>query len=198
MSFDSLLNDNVVLLKKNGESHEAIKASVQKNKIFIEGSDQLIESGDLIKHRMSNGAVETYKVIDPGFHEEFHGIPAGYQMDVQKLGLPEAERAVQSITYNLSGPNVRINQNSVDNSVNINNTNQALVEQIQALRNEVKQLNLGYEQENEALEIINAIEDQTNSGNPSKAAVKSLIRGLPSAGNIASIGSFIVSLMGVG
>jgi hypothetical protein len=103
MNFQSLLTDSVVLLKKNGITFNEIMASVQKNKIFIHRSDLLIEPGDLIQRKMSNGGEEIFEVIDPGFHEKFHGIPAGYQMDVRKLGLPEAEKAVQSITYNISG-----------------------------------------------------------------------------------------------
>jgi hypothetical protein len=54
MSFDDLLTDTVILLKKNGESIEGIKASVQKQKIFIQHSDGIIESGDLIQRKMSN------------------------------------------------------------------------------------------------------------------------------------------------
>ena len=121
MVFDDLLTDRVSLIKQDGSVAEGIKASVQKNKIFIQGTDHLIEPRDLIQRKMSNGGEETYEVIDPGFHEKFHGIPAGYQMDVRKLGIPEAKSAIQNITYNVTGHNARINQNSVDQSVNIVN-----------------------------------------------------------------------------
>ena len=119
MPFSNLLTDTVNVLKENGEIFNGIKASVQKSKIFIFRSDILIESGDLIQRIMSNGAEETYSVIDPGFNEKFNSIPAGYQMDVKKLGIPESKKAVQHITYNISGTNNRINQNSTDKSVNI-------------------------------------------------------------------------------
>lgn len=110
MAFNRFLTDTVSLLKKNGMTIDGIQASVQKDKIFIEGADILIESGDLIHRVMSNGGQETYSVIDPGFQEKFHRIPAGYQMEVRKLGLPEANRAIQNITYNISGTNNRVNQ----------------------------------------------------------------------------------------
>src|SRR5690554_5742652 len=113
-----MLNDKVILLKKNGDRVEGIKASVQAKKIFINRSDILIETGDLIQRNMSNGGEETYEVIDPGFHESFHGIEAHYQMTHRKLGLPEAKAAVQSITYHISGPNARVNNHSTDNSLN--------------------------------------------------------------------------------
>jgi len=89
MSFDSLMTDTVSLLKQDGTEFDGIKASVQKKMIFVQDANYLIEPGDLIRRKMSNGGEETYEVIDPGFHEEFHSIPAGYQMDVRKLGIPE-------------------------------------------------------------------------------------------------------------
>lgn len=196
MSFDELMTDTVKVLKQNGEAVVDIKASVQKDKIFIQRSDFLIESGDLIQRFMSNGAEETYKVIDPGFHEKFHGIPAGYEMDVRKLGLPEAKSAVQHITYNISGTNNRVNQNSTDNSINISNINSGLQEHIAALREEIKRLKLPEDEATSSYEVIDAVESQLATEKPSKAVVKTLLSGLPHAGSIASIGSFIISLLG--
>ena len=54
-------------MKKNGDCFDAIKASVQSDKIFIDRSDIVIETGDLIRRKMSNGGEETYEVIDPVF-----------------------------------------------------------------------------------------------------------------------------------
>lgn len=195
MPFDDLLTDKVKVLKQDGEIISDIKASVQKKKIFIQRSDILIEIGDLIQRSMSNGAEETFKVIDPGFHEQFHGIPAGYQMDVIKLGLPEAKAAVQHNTYNISGINNRINQSSIDNSFNIINLNTELKEHIAALRNEIDRLSLPKEEQLASYEVIDAVEAQVESSMPSKAVIKTLLNGLPNAGSIASIGSFIVSLL---
>jgi hypothetical protein len=64
------------------------------------------------------------------------------------------------------------------------------------LRDEILRLKLNSSEEKEALEIIDAVEQQANSNNPRKAVVKTLLSGLPNAGNIASIGSFIISLLG--
>lgn len=195
MSFDNLLTDTVSLLKQNGEIVEGIKASVQKGKIFIQRSDILIEQDDLIQRTMSNGAEETYRVIDPGFHEKFHSIPAGYQMDVHKLGLPEAKSAVQNITYNISGTNNRVNQNSTDNSINIANISSDIQEHINALREEIKKLNIPEEEAISSYEVIDAVEAQFKSEKPSKTVVKTLLSALPNVASIASIGSFIISCL---
>lgn len=196
MSFDDLLTDTVSVLKQSGDIIAGVKSSVQKNKIFIQRSDILIETGDLIQRKMSNGAEETFRVIDPGFNEAFHGIPAGYQMDVTKLGIPEAKAEVQHITYNISGTNNRINKNSTDNSINLVNINSEIQEHIDSLRREIDRLNLSKEDANASYEVIDAVEAQFGTEKPSKAVVKALLSSLPHAGSIASIGSFIVSLLG--
>lgn len=196
MVFDDLLTDTVSLVKQNGTNVEGIKASVQTNKIFIQGKKPLIESGDLIQRKMSNGGEETFEVIDPGFHEDFHGIPAGYQMRVRKLGIPEARSAIQSITYNVTGHNARINQNSIDQSVNVVQLPPDVSDNLQALRAEIERLIQDPSKRLEATEVVDAIEGQFNSGAPKKSVIQALVRGLPSAGSIASIGSFLVSLLG--
>ncbi|MBH9742393.1 hypothetical protein [Vibrio navarrensis] len=194
--FSDLMRDKVTVLKQNGEKYEDIQASVQSKKTFIQRSDILIETGDLIQRKMSNGGIETYKVIDPGFHEGGSMIPSGYQIKHKNLGLPEAEKAVQSITYNLNGPNSRVNNHSTDNSTNVVNENSAVAEHIELLRAEINRLVQSTQEKQDALEVVDAIEGQFSSGKPSKAVVNTLISSLPHAGSIASIGSFLVSTLG--
>ena len=80
-----MLKDSLTIHKASGETIENVKGSVQKNKIFIQRSDVLIESTDIIKRAMSNGGVEEFEVIEPGFHEGMGSIKAGYQMEVKKV-----------------------------------------------------------------------------------------------------------------
>ncbi|WP_372932229.1 TIR domain-containing protein [Shewanella putrefaciens] len=84
MPFNDLLNDRVSVIRANGEQFSDISASVQKNKIFIQRSDILIEAGDIVERKMSNGGMEHYEVLDPGFREGLGSIPAGYQMSVKQ------------------------------------------------------------------------------------------------------------------
>lgn len=195
MPFNNLMTDTIEVLKQNGDVISDIKSSVQKDKIFIQRSDILIEIGDLIQRSMTNGAKETYKVIDPCFHEKFHSIPAGYQIDVIKLGLPEAKAAVQHNTFNISGVNNHFNQNSTDNSVNIVNSNPEIQEHITALRDEIDRLSLPKEEQLASYQVIDAVEAQFDSGKPSKTVVQMLLSGLPNAGSIATICSFFFLLL---
>lgn len=196
MSFRQMMTDKIKIIKSDGQEFDGLKASVQSKGIYLMQSDILIEPNDLIQRIMSNGGVETFRVIDPGFHEKFHSIPAHYQMKVQKLGIPEAEKAIQPITFNISGPNARINNNSTDNSTNIANINQDVAEHLALLRQEVGRLVSSDEVKQNALEVIDAIQGQFESSSPSKAVVKTLVSALPHAGSIASIGSFLISALG--
>lgn len=196
MPFKDMMRDTIKVLKSTGQEIDGLKASVQSKGIYLMRSDVLVEPNDLIQRIMSNGGIETFKVIDPGFHEGLHGIPSHYQMKVQKLGLPEAEKAINTITYNISGANARVNNNSVDNSTNITNINPDVVAHIEMLRQEIQRLIRVQEEQKEALEIVDAIESQFKSSTPSKTVLRTLISALPHAGNIASLGSFLLSVFG--
>jgi predicted nucleotide-binding protein len=100
MPFKDMLNDRVRVMRSSGEEHADIPASVQKNKIFIQQSDILIEAGDFVERKMSNGGIELYEVIDPGFHEGLGSIPAGYQMIVKKSDGKKEPQLVSSQSGN--------------------------------------------------------------------------------------------------
>lgn len=189
-------NDVINIIKPNGEKIENIKAGVQTNKTFIRRSDILIETGDLIERKMSNGGSELYDVIDPGFREQGVVGPAHYQIKHKKRGLPNQKKDLvsQNITYNLNGTGAKINNDSIDNSVNTFNTVPKIAEHIKQLRSEIKE-HLNSDKQQDALEITNEIENQFELTSPNKTIIKSLVSALPNAGSIASIGSFILAAL---
>lgn len=192
------MTDTIDLLKADGTKKIGLKASVQKKKVFMEAIGVLVEPQDLIIRRMSNGAEETYRVIDPGFHESFHGIKAHYQMEVHKLGLPEAKSAVQSITYNITGNNARINQNAIDNSTNVVHIDARAIQYIETLRKEIEDSRLSVQEKAEANEVIDEVESAFRSGTPKKSVVTALLKALPHVANVASIVSALADLVGAG
>ncbi len=195
MPFRELMNDNVELLKKDGSRTPGLKASVQKSKIFMDADKLLIEPGDLIIRKMSNGAEETYKVIAPGFYERFGGIPANYQMDAEKLGLHDAKKEIQHITYNITGNNARVNQNSIDHSYNVVQIDNRILNHIDELRQELAKLNISDTERQSAYEIVDELDSQFKSGKPKKSIVSVLLASLPHAANIATIAATILSLL---
>ena len=194
MSFNDFMTDNIIVRKQSGEVLEGLKASVQRSQIFLERSDVLIEPRDLIERRMSNGAVETFEVIDPGFQEAFHGIDAHYQMSVRKLGLPEAKQRIESTTYNITGHNARINNHSVDQSSNTVNIGTDLRECIDGLRQVIQSLT-DAQQKQDALEIVDAVELQLALPKPSKTVISTLLTALPHLASIGTLASAIISAL---
>lgn len=189
--FDEFMNDAISIQKLNGEKIDGLKASVQTNQVHLDRSDVLVEVGDLIERRMSNGATETYEVLDPVFYEAFHGIPAHYQIKTKKLGVPEARARVERITYNISGNNARVNHGSVDNSTNTVTISSDQQDYIEALRQVIAKLDAP--QRAEAADIVDAVEANLASKKPSKTVVATLLAALPALASISTIAASIVA-----
>ena len=198
MVFGHLAKDILTLIKENGLRVEGIKAIVTPKQIIIPSQKKeslpVIDPRDLVQRKLSNGGEETYVVNNPKFFEGMHGVPPFYELEVRKLGIPEAESAIQNTTYNVTGDNARINQNTVDHSVNVvQQLNSDVAKNIENLRLEINRFITDESRRSEALGVVDTIEDQFKSGSPKQAVVRALVSVLPSAGNIASIGSLLLT-----
>ncbi|MGY8830110.1 MAG: hypothetical protein ACKVIS_11260 [Pseudomonadales bacterium] len=183
----SLFNrDTVALLKQDGRRVEGIKSTVSGSNLIVFSAHQSHISGpiqvdpsDLLVRTTSVGE-ETYMVVDPRFYEQGIGrMGPHYQCQVKKLGLPEAKAAVQHITYNVSGVNARVNVNSTDNSTNIANIDSQVTQHIETLRSEIQNAGLTAEQVQEALDIVDVVQQQFESGKPKKSVVMALLESIP-------------------
>lgn len=191
--FSDLMTDRVTIEKSSGERFENQPASVQGNRIFMDYENILIEPGDRLTRKMSNGAQETFEVIDPGFHEEFHGIAAGYQMEVRKLGIRDRSAPAPVVNYNVSGSNARINIHSVDNSVNTVNISTS-TQILNEMRREIESAVLDPQQRESAFEVLNAIEHQCDGGKPSHPVLNALLQGLPQMVTLAEYGKRLIEI----
>ncbi|MCD9528519.1 hypothetical protein [Photobacterium carnosum] len=106
----------------------------------------------------------------------------------EQSALKSAPAGVTNIT--ITGNHAKVNQNSVDNSTNIINSND-ISKLLVKLRSEALSHNLSKDN----IDIIDAIEANVTSDKPSKAVAKTLIDSLPNLGSIASIGSFILGCL---
>lgn len=193
--FDEFHTDNISIIKSNGQRYDGLKASVQRDKIYFEDSSILVEPRDLIQRNMSNGGVETFEVIDPGFVESIMDFEAHYQMRVRKMGIPEAEKAVRNITYNISGANARVNNHSVDNSINNATISPEVPNLIASLRSELSQLGLSSQERVEFDEVVDEIESQLSTQAPKKTVIKSLLAALPHVETVAAISASIFGMV---
>lgn len=128
--FADFMKDTVDVIKSNGDRIEGIKASVQDKQTFINRSDILIEAGDLLQRKASNGSISNYEVIDPGFHEAFGSIEAHYQIKHKNLSIKEAEKMIQSVTYNFGSVSAEQMQVGNNNSQHVIINMQQLVEKV--------------------------------------------------------------------
>lgn len=180
--------DTVALLKQDGSRVEGIKATVSGSDKIIFSAYQnnspdpvRVDPSDLLIRTTLVGE-ETFMVMDPRFYEQgIGGRGPHYQCQVKKLGLPEAAAAVQHIThnYNVSGINTRVNVNSTDNSTNIANLGSQVTQHIDTLRSEIQNAGLTAEQVQEALEIVDVVQQQFESGKPKKSVVMALLDSIP-------------------
>ena len=97
--------------------------------------------------------------------------------------------------FNVTGPNARINQNSVDQSVNVVQLHENIAEKLEELRQEIHRYIEDENQRSEALGVVNVIGDRFRSGSPNRTVIEALVDKLPAVGNIASIGSFLLSVL---
>ncbi|WP_059414314.1 hypothetical protein [Cupriavidus basilensis] len=196
MPFSDLETDRISIVKADGQRFDGLKASVQGSKIFMTGSKPLVEPGDMIVCARSNGSEESYRVLDPGFHEDFHGIPAGYQMSVQKLGVLPKPGAPGNTTYNFHGANSRVNVQSVDNSTNVAGIDPTLQAALQHLVSAIERAGLTADGRRDALEIVEGVTAQCESPKPSRAIVGALLKGLPAVAEIAKAGEAVLGFIG--
>lgn len=119
MSFDSLMRDKVTLIKKDGNRFENIRAFVQSDKIFTDDPAIPIEDGDVFERTLLNGIVERYTILDAGYRQGTGGIKSHYQSVVRKQTKIDLSTQPSPIVYNLTGPNVRVNIQSIDSSANL-------------------------------------------------------------------------------
>ena len=82
--FSDLTNDEIFILKPNGERLGPYKSALTPNKCTIFDKTLDVEHGDSIARALPNGKEERYTVLRADFREDFHSIPGGYDLKLQK------------------------------------------------------------------------------------------------------------------
>ncbi len=114
--FDDVMNETLALHKADGQIKNGIRAHVG-DKVLIDDVTVKIEAGDRLVRLLPNGAKEELVVVDPGFNQGLGmEIPPHFQVSVQKPWMEKTKP--QSVTYNVTGSNARVNVHSHDHSTN--------------------------------------------------------------------------------
>jgi len=122
------LTDVIVLEKTDGRFFDSIKAGVQPKVILVADVTLPIEEKDKIIRLLPSGVKEIFVVTDPGYQAGIGGIKPHYQIKYRRESEIDKKVAPQNITYNVSGPNARINIGSTDSSTNISNSEKLFTE----------------------------------------------------------------------
>lgn len=180
--FRQFENDTIKIIKKDGETIEGVRAGVQSKMILLSDVSIPIETGDVISRELPSGVEERFIVTDPGYSAGAGPIKPHYQIKYKtENSIAETGSRSNTVIYNVSGQNSRVNVNSQDNSINqINNAPSELFDAIRdILSKEVKDET----ERNALIELANKME--TNQGTPS--FIKSYKEFMATAANHVSV-----------
>ena len=154
--FQSLKNDRVTLVKKDGQRFENLPASVQSGLILTDNPKIPIEDGDQFERQLPSGIVDVFTVVDSGFQQGFHGIPPHYQSKVRKNTAESRPAAGPQVVYNLIGPNARVNIQSSDSSTNVVSVESAVL--FDNLREAIRKSSLDSIVERQLIQNVSAMQ----------------------------------------
>ena len=158
--FQSLMNDRVTLVKKDGKRFEDLPALVQSDLILTDNPEIPIEDGDQFERQLPSGIVDVYTVVDSGFQQRLHSMPAHYQSKVRKNTAVSPPRrrpsAGPQVVYNLIGSNARVNIQSSDSSTNVVSVESAVL--FDKLREAIQKYSLDSTVVQQLIKNVNAME----------------------------------------
>ena len=115
-----LMNDIVTVLHADGSKHENIRASVQKEQVFIDDATIPLSVGDRIERTLPSGQKEVLLVTDSQLWKGSGGIPDYYEIDYRREGVQQHQHQPTSVNLQVSdSPQARVNLYSNDQSQNI-------------------------------------------------------------------------------
>ncbi len=73
MGLDQLMGDDVFIVSPAGDQTGPVKASVQRNKVYIHDDSLVIQEGGKILRPLPNGRSECHTILQVDFHKDPHG-----------------------------------------------------------------------------------------------------------------------------
>lgn len=184
-----------VISSKTGEKRLNVKATVDIPNIFI-FDNFLIERGDIIEHKMGNGATEKYTVVEPNFYEAIPGMPimAHYQLKVRNVLSEEKDRTPTVINNYGDLQNQYVH--SKDQSINISITdNKTVLHEIDKLKKVIELSELSSDEKDMYQEAIKCIKDNIQKDKPNTSLIKALLKSLPPINDVTTIVTNILSII---
>lgn len=182
MPFDDLMTDIVSVYDEEGNLvKEKIKASVQGGKaVHTLNADFKVDIGYFVERKLPSGIIEKFKVLEPNYCGNFHGIPAHYQMTVVNVkAIPDPSKSSTINTIHASG-NARVYQHSTDNSTN-SYSSYEYKEAIGKIKSDILDLDLDPVDQALTTKAVSKLAEEVESGTPNKDKISAYISLLPAA-----------------
>lgn len=180
MPFAELMTDTLSVFDERGNLvKENIRGSVQSGSaIHTLGADFPVSIGYFVERKLPTGVIEKYKVLEPNYYGDFHGIKAHYQMKVINVNAIPDPRLVSTInTINASG-NARVYQHSIDNSVNSYTSND-FIQALNKIKSEVLEIDLSDIDLALTTKAILKVSEEVEKPEPNKDKISAYISLLP-------------------
>ena len=120
----NLLNDVITLIRGDGRSYKNIRASVQKQNVFIDDVTIPVAIGDRMVRQLPSGQEESLRVSNVNLWTGGGGIPDYYEIAYQREGTQHAQMGAVNVSVS-GGTQTHINLNSTDQSVSVNNNQES-------------------------------------------------------------------------
>ncbi|MCJ9514500.1 hypothetical protein K5F81_15725 [Acinetobacter baumannii] len=182
MPFSELMTDIVSIYDEDGNLiREGVKSLVQGGKaVHTLGADFPLEIGYFVERATRTGVVERYKVLEPNYYGDFHGIPAHYQMKVVNVKAIPDPRNASTINHIEASGNARVYQHSIDNSINTYTTKE-FKDILNKIKSDILDLELDNIEQALTTKAITKITEEVEKGQPNKDKLGAYISLLPTA-----------------
>lgn len=117
--FSDMTNDTVFISKPDGERLGPYKSALSASSCTIFDKTLDVDHGDKVIRPLPNGKEEHYLVLRADYREDFHSIPGGYDLKLQKE--QQIHKPSSSVVNNVSisqSTGFQIGDNNVQNIQN--------------------------------------------------------------------------------
>ena len=134
----NLMKDIVTVLHEDGSKQENVRASVQKQQIFIDDVTIPLSIGDKIERALPSGQREVLLITNFQMWKGIRRIRDYYEIDYRREGVRQHQRQPTNVNLHVSdSPQARVNLYSNDQSQNIiNSQSEQLFSQLRELLKE--------------------------------------------------------------
>ncbi|AKP89332.1 RIP homotypic interaction motif-containing protein [Achromobacter ruhlandii] len=111
-----LSNADVYVQKSDGSRTGPYRGTLSAKSLIVKNKDFDVEEGDHIVRKLPNGREESYLVLSAQFYNGMGGIPANWQLTIEKTTALRSPNAASSTTVNIhDSTGIQVGNNNLMN-----------------------------------------------------------------------------------